>query len=158
MTTSNVERMRELEKAATGVPWRWRNCAGGSPELVSPPGGMLLVMDAVRHGMNGADFRFAKRTDGMGGTMHKAIELLPKAGRGVPDYPEVTNPDMKLIAEMRNCLPALLEIAEAAQELEKDATVDGQLCDQLSIVVNEPKWAAFKDAIAKFNSLKIEGL
>lgn len=48
--------------------------------------------------------------------------------------------------------PALLEIAAAVHELDKDATVDGQFGEELMVIVNEPKWARLKAALEKLET------
>ena len=114
-----IERLEELDKAATAGPWRWRNAIGGNgPELVSPPKGMLYVMGAVRNGMQRATFTFAVREGSKGGLLYKATELLPKPSREIGDYPVVTNPDMRMVAEARNALGHLLAVAKAAKKFD----------------------------------------
>ena len=51
---------RRLDEAATKGPWKWRYPFGGVPMLAHPRSGLMIVMDAVRCGMQRATFRFAE--------------------------------------------------------------------------------------------------
>lgn len=76
---AEIKARAEMEPAKqTPGPWRWRRGFGhkGSACLMAEHSGTLLVLDAVRAGMQGAEVRFAIRTAGdLGGIMHKASEL-----------------------------------------------------------------------------------
>ena len=52
----------------TPTPWHWQDFGRGLI-LVSEASGKPIVMDFIRQGMNGAEPRFGKRTDSMGGIM-----------------------------------------------------------------------------------------
>lgn len=58
----------------TPEPWCWYNRSLHGWDLVAPHHGHLIIMDCVRRGMNGAQLRFARRSDAMGGIMVKADE------------------------------------------------------------------------------------
>ncbi len=93
----------------TPGPWKWRHVHNSNRgvELVSPANGMLLILDAVRHGMNSVDIRFAKRTDRMGGLMFKATSMVHSNS----DYHEIDNPDARLIASAPDLLAACKLVA-----------------------------------------------
>lgn len=97
----------------TPGPWKWRHCYKSNRgfELVATHSGLLLVMDTIRHGMNSADVRFAIRENNEGGLMFKATKLKHNDDRG--DYPEITNPDMNLIAASPDLYSVLKEISES---------------------------------------------
>jgi hypothetical protein len=110
MTNEEIVAIKERAEAATKGPWAWRLAYGGYgiPELFFRKG-MLLVMDAVRHGMGGATIRFATRTaDDHGGLMYKAHTFFdPPTARG-PEFQEPSNPDMVFMAHARKDIPDLL--------------------------------------------------
>lgn len=115
LTPDRIAELRALLEKATPGPWAWRWASGGIPTLVHPQRGLLLVMDAERYGMNKAIVRFAKRSpNDKGGIMFKATEFLPSPSERDSDYAEPTNPDMALIAALRNAAEELLQAAEAA--------------------------------------------
>lgn len=69
-----------MDNKHTPTPWRWQDFGRG-PILVSEVSGKSIVMDFIRQGMNGAEPRFGKRTDSMGGIMVP----LSKWERSPPD-------------------------------------------------------------------------
>lgn len=114
LSQSEVAAIRERAAKATPGPWRWRYCHGGRPMLAHPGHGMLVVLDAVRDGMNGAQLRFAKRNpNDMGGLLYKASDLLERPGLGVPDFQDADNPDMAFIAASRTDAVALCDTVDA---------------------------------------------
>lgn len=58
----------KADREHTPTPWRWQDFGRGLV-LVSTASGKPIVMDFVRQGMNGAEPRFGRRTDSMGGVM-----------------------------------------------------------------------------------------
>lgn len=113
LTDQEIEYGLRLCDWATPAPWRWRFPAGrsaGGPELTCPLYGLLLVLDAVRDGMNRATLRFARRTPAdRGGLMDKAARYCVGSGEPVrSDWPVVENPDMEFMAFARGVLPAAL--------------------------------------------------
>jgi hypothetical protein len=98
-----------MSKYHTPGPWQWRRFAKGerAPFLEAPHSGLLLVMDFIRRGMNGAQPRFAtwdgKERGRMGGIMVPADKLNL-----------AEHPDAKLIAAapdlLAACVAALTEI------------------------------------------------
>lgn len=91
------------EAKHTPGPWQWHYRGDQGYELIHPKSGWLIVMDFVRHGMRGAQPRFAKwegvERGRMGGIMHKATELVPLD----------MHPDASLIAAAPDLLASLLE-------------------------------------------------
>lgn len=67
-----------MSQEATKRPWHWQDFGRGLI-LVSEASGKPIVMDFIRKGMNGAEPRFGKRSDSMGGIMVPLSEwnLLP---------------------------------------------------------------------------------
>ena len=100
--------IRKRVAAATPRPWLWWAREGSSnPTLICPNHGMLIVMDAVRSGMQGATLRFASRTPSdKGGILRKAETFLD--GYSGTDFPDVRNPDMTFIAHARDDVAWLL--------------------------------------------------
>lgn len=116
---SKLEDIRSRHAAATKGPYKWRWTCGGhrAPELIAPHHGMLLVMDAVRSGMNGAVLRFARRTDSMGGLMFKLTDLLPKRERRCAELIDATgNPDADAMAHSWQDIEDLLEVVDLLLE------------------------------------------
>ena len=120
VTTSNVERMRELEKAAT-ISWRRDDDALGGEEKTICDRDCVVVQTCTNK--NSRDMK---------------LQLSQQ------------DADLDLIVAMRSTLPALLEIAEAAEK--QRSWQDGNLGDLVKIN------RELDEALAKFNSLKIEGL
>lgn len=121
MSSARLEEIRALLAAATPPPWKWRwtrRSHRDGPELVNPRHGLLLVMDFVRSGMQGATARFATRnpTD-RGGVMRLASAYMPVGGPTGLDYPIPDNPDMRLIADGREMLAELLGTVDAQATL-----------------------------------------
>ena len=147
--------------AATPGEWLWRWPSGrNAPHLVHPRKGMLLVMDAVRLGMNAATVRFATRSPvDKGGIMSSAENYMPDASGKRPDYQEPSNHDMAFIAHARADLPlALAEIRrlEAQVEALKEAfsgacrdheEVSDKLCSEIT------KLNAMEDEIEKLKEV-----
>lgn len=146
-----LDELRALEAAATPGPWAWRWPSGSrdGPTIVHPKSGLLLVIDAVRSGMNAATLRFARRTDSMGGTMHNADSWMPHRGGDRPDYQTPTSPDMQMLTAARNALPALLAVAEACKGLMRRMEINelvnrpGNPCNHY----DQPYYDAAKDAL-----------
>lgn len=87
----------------TRGPWHWRHF-GAPLALTTTHSGSLIVMDFVRMGMNGAQPRFGKRTDNMGGLMMTASAIYES---------EWDHPDMRLIA----AAPMLYEALKALWDI-----------------------------------------
>src|SRR5262252_3745295 len=97
---------------------------GRGPILVSTVSGIPIVMDFVRAGMQGAEPRFGKRTDNLGGRMVPLSEW--------PDLP----PDAALIVTAVNHYGAGQALYEAAKEIRELPCSVGSDFDEL--------WAACK--------------
>jgi hypothetical protein len=118
---SAIERLRGLLAEGTPGPWRWYGQIGRHIMLTTVARGIVTVMGAKRLGMQGAEPTFGVRRAedrgrwGIGGVMTGASAL---AVREVPyrgDIVDVAHPDARLIVAAVNALPALLDVAEAAQ-------------------------------------------
>lgn len=84
---------------ATARPWTWRSFGGG---LLIANHRAHIVMDFVRKGMHGAEPRFGKRSDNMGGLMVPLSEW------------ETLPPDAKFMIEAVNSYDALCALRDAA--------------------------------------------
>lgn len=92
--------------AATPAPWTWWLGKDRAPVLVHPRRSILIVMDAVRQGMNGASLRFARRFDDRGGVLRKAGEFLPAYQYRASEFSnDASNPDMRFITFARDYIP-----------------------------------------------------
>ena len=112
-----AEIQSRCDKATEGE-WKWRR-TDGSVELFNPRHGLLIIMDAVRKGMNAATLRFAVRTQrDKGGIMRTVDELVPYDPRGT-DWPEPENPDMAFIAHSRTDVPRLLACVKILTDAER---------------------------------------
>lgn len=127
-----VAKLREMVGEATVLPWRWHGQIGPSHSigLRTVGNGVLYVMGAKRMGMQGAEFTFWSRKPdehwGWNGDMQTASEA---AVREVPyrgDIVDIDNPNARLIVAAVNNLPALLEVAELADELVRAIDEDRQ--------------------------------
>lgn len=108
--------IKALVAAATPGPWRWRRSQGGGAFLIAETRGSPLILDAVRHGMHGAELRFAVRNPAdVGGLMHKANEL--DLGK---------HPDSSFLAHARTDVPSLVDALEQAVGLLNE--IDSDLC------------------------------
>lgn len=123
---SRIEELKALEKAATPGKWHYE---------YSPEGATWYVMACIQW------------PEGQ-----KARAAICAVNDRCPVTEPQTERNTEIIAAARNALPALLEIAEAVHELEKDATVDGQFGEELMVIVNEPKWARLKAALEKLEA------
>lgn len=85
-----------MSKEHTPTPWTWQDFGRG-PILVSSASGRPIVMDFVRQGMNGAEPRFGKRTDSMGGIMVPLSKW------------ETEPPDLKFMLRAANAHDALVD-------------------------------------------------
>ena len=106
------EQLAEIEarcKAATPEPWSWWFPSGAKgPSLAHPRHGLLLVMDAIRVGMQGGTIRFAQRTDVMGGLMRPAATFIHEKGGHRADWASIDNADAQFIEHARSDVPALV--------------------------------------------------
>lgn len=139
MPPLDQSRMRELLEKATPAPWGWLWCHGLS--LACERHGRLFICDATRMGMNGATMRFVERETPTQGGLFKTF-TPPKERRGVSDWlvdGDLTH-DMRLIAELRNSAPALLdEIAALRRQVGEMSAKAAQLdeIDRLGAMTEE---------------------
>lgn len=88
--------------------------------------GMLLVLDAVRYGMQSATLRFARRGEkDRGGLMFKADEFIPNTGPMRPDYQTPTNADMRLIEAAPDLYAACERVEDLLVQLEAGLSFKG---------------------------------
>jgi len=132
------------EELTTPGPWAWRWAYRGRPQLVHPSHGVLIVMDAVRDGMQGATVRFAERnpTD-LGGIMCKAEHFFPEQpGRRVSDFQPPLSPDMRLIAASPNLLALARIIGSAYSNDPGTSDLDDEQPVRITLGVVRQAWAA----------------
>jgi hypothetical protein len=89
----------------------------GAVDLATPHSGRLIVMDFVRHGMHGAQPRFAVMDDNLprgrrGGILYSAAELIKKH----PDQ-LLSHPDACLIAAAPDLLAALERVLSHERDI-----------------------------------------
>jgi len=137
VTTSNVERMKLLERAATAGPWGWVY-----PKSAIPQSGVVSEWESPR---------------GLWGPGANDVMTADDEGEMYSPDPriQISPSDKAFIIAMRSTFPALLEIAEAAQaclderEHHQNRNSDPKTREQLRLDLVA--------ALAKFNSLKIIG-
>lgn len=136
MTTSNVERMRELEKAATAGPWGWVY-----PKSAIPQSGVVSEWESPR---------------GLWGPGANDVMTADDEGEMYSPDPRIQiNPsDKAFIVAMRSTLPALLEIAELAEILPNP---DSSETPSGMIFASRVDLRRLHEALAKFNAIKIGG-
>lgn len=145
MTT--IDRLRDLEQAATPGPWGWTgNLHNRQVELSTLHSGRLGVMRFERWGMTSAQPVFldpeSVREDPMMGVTTVKVSSAPvfevcreATSADDPrvyrsDIVGIRNPDAALIPEARNALPALLDVAEAARALSRMNEGDTMCCER----------------------------
>jgi hypothetical protein len=89
----------------------------GAVDLATPHSGRLIVMDFVRHGMHGAQPRFAVMDDNLprgrrGGILYSAAELIKKHQDQL-----LSHPDACLIAAAPDLLKALQNVCNEASAM-----------------------------------------
>lgn len=122
--TPNIDTkaLRELEAKATKGPWRWNVNLNSRHAYLESEGrgrGFEYVMDFARWGMGGAAPRFRSADDLMV-RVDELTEVVPGREHHAKWYRTVKHPDAELIVALRNAAPALLDLADRAQELERD--------------------------------------
>jgi len=119
----DLAELRRLAEAATPGPWAWSGSVKYGMYLAHwrPGWGQCTVMDFVRHGMSGAQPRFADERSHMG---HKAVDI---AVREVPyrdDVVALDHPDARwLAAASPDVVLALLDRIEALEAAAEEQTV-----------------------------------
>ena len=129
LTQEDRKAIRARIAAATVGPWGWWHRPQTPAILAVPAHGLLVVMDAVRRGMQGATLRFAKRDPTAGGLLYKVEDMSPDYDPRGSEFIEVNNPDAMFIAHARTDVEELLDELVA---VEKDyAEAIEVLCRQL---------------------------
>ena len=98
LTPHELADARQLEQAATPGPWRWRIDRGGhgGAFLQTVGHGGLLILDAVRNGMQGATLRFRDHAKCLMFKAHDRESHLDD------------NPDARFLAAARTLVPRLI--------------------------------------------------
>jgi hypothetical protein len=156
----DIEKSREIERAATPGPWRWDiRSRDNSCKVLTDHSGGYYVMGFERWGMRGATptFQAYKKYEGpvdeRGGLgMKKATELsksIPgkEHHEGWDDY--IDHPDALLILYARNTLPALLDELERKDAIiaERDAEIERLEGADLALDAALRRCAALENAI-----------
>ena len=102
---SRRDEIRKLALAATPGPWIWPKMYNNST-LWANHGQRLIVMDAIRHGMNSACIRFRDHAKCL---MVKAVDI--EGLHPDKDYIAALSPDVAL---------SLLDAADRVEELERE--------------------------------------
>ena len=107
MTNDQIEKLRELDKAATPGPWTYDGMHSEIHAYESVNGAFLIVSELREH---------------------LGDKLLDEFGHAY-------NPNFELIAEMRNALPELLKAYDERDALLRaiDSAKPCQLCDSWSV-------------------------
>lgn len=150
MTPARLAEIAARVEAATAGPWWWRFNVGGRPELWSTQRGGLVVLSALRDGMNKAVVAFCERATPLtGGVIEKASKFFVTPSRDVPDYQDPTNPDALFIAHARTDIPDLLaEVARLEAEnarLREWAALLPMSVDGHAIGLGSIIWGLFED-------------
>ena len=97
LTAEQLAELRQLAEAATPGPWHWAGDLRFGMYLAHwrPGWGQCTVMDFVRHGMRGAQPRFADENSHMA---HKAVDIAIREVSYRDDIVALDHPDARWIA------------------------------------------------------------
>ena len=123
MDKIKLDKWQAICDAATPGPWEWWLRPNHPVMLAHPGHGLLIVMDAVRDGMQGATVRFAKREGTKGGLLHKASDLHKPYNSRASEFIELDNPDAAFMTYARTAMPQLIaRVRELKEKLQRYET------------------------------------